>query len=130
LGRRANSVSQVIQYDLAANSIATGAWHHVAGTFRASTVQLTLYLDGTQVATQTFATASLGNTSPVDIGRNGGPTANFWLGKLDDVRVWNVVRTAAQIQANLQTELAGSPAGLVGNWRFDEGSGTSAADSA
>src|SRR5439155_23770348 len=116
--------------DLAAHSVTAIVWHHVAASFRASNFQLTLYLDGVQVAQGSFATASLGNTAPVDIGRNGGPTGNFWLGKLDDVLIWNAVRTAAQIQANFSNELTTTQTGLVGNWRFDEGSGTTAFDSA
>ncbi|MGH2491036.1 MAG: DUF1735 and LamG domain-containing protein, partial [Candidatus Limnocylindria bacterium] len=51
-------------------------------------------------------------------------------GKLDDIRIWNVTRTAAQIAASYQTELSSAPAGLVANWKFDEGAGTTAADSA
>ena len=50
-------------------------------------------------------------------------------GKLDDVRIWNTVRTGAQISANYRTQLTGSQPGLVANWKFDEGSGTTALDS-
>ena len=46
------------------------------------------------------------------------------------MRIWNVARTPDQIQANYRTEIQslGTP-GLVGNWRFDEGTGQTAADS-
>jgi hypothetical protein len=72
-----------------------------------------------------------GNGDPVSIGRNGGSTglAN-WKGKLDDVRIWNTVRTSAQISANYRSQVHGSQTGLVANWKFDEGTGTTAADSA
>jgi Concanavalin A-like lectin/glucanases superfamily len=53
------------------------------------------------------------------IGRDGFAGA-FWRGKLDDVRLWNVARTADQIQAGYLTQLAGSQSGLVANWQFDE----------
>jgi len=53
---------------------------------------------------------------------------DYWLGELDDLRVWNVVRTATDIQSNYRTELAAAPVGLVGSWRFDDGSGTVAVD--
>jgi hypothetical protein len=104
-------------------------WHHVAASFVASTRQLTLYLDGVQVAQGTLpARSTAGNALAVSIGRNGSGS-NPWTGKIDDLRIWNLARTGAQIAANYQAELASAPAGLVGNWKFNEGSGTSAVDS-
>ena len=41
--------------------------------------------------------------------------------KFDDVRVWNVAKTEAELQAGMNSELAGTEAGLIGYWRFDEG---------
>jgi hypothetical protein len=126
-GERTNWSSSYVQSSLAAVSMST--WHHAAATFVASTRQLTLYLDGTQVGQGILAARSAsGNTLPVDIGRNGS-TGQSWNGKLDDVRIWNVVRTATEISTNYRTELATAPASLVGNWKFNEGSGTTAADS-
>jgi hypothetical protein len=94
-----------------------------------SSRQVTIYLDGVQVAQGTLAAqTTTGNSLPVGIGHNGGQ--NYWRGKLDDVRIWNVVRTAAQISSSYQAELGSAPAGLVGNWKLDEGAGPTAADSA
>jgi hypothetical protein len=47
---------------------------------------------------------------------------------MDEVRVWNVARTAAQIQGTMRMRLVGNEAGLVGYWRFDDGTGTTARD--
>lgn len=125
-GVRTGGVSRILRFDLA--GVSANTWHHMAATFIASSRVLTLYLDGVQVAQTTVSGFStVGNTGPVDIGHNASD-GNFWRGKLDDVRIWNVVRTAAQIQANFQMQFTLAPAGLVGNWRFDEGSGTTAAD--
>jgi hypothetical protein len=52
------------------------------------------------------------------------------VGKLDDVRIWNVVRSDSDIKANFASELTTVPAGLVSNWKFDEGAGSTAVDSA
>src|SRR5205823_193422 len=90
---------------------------------------VTIYVDGVQKAQGVLAAQSTtGNSAAVSIGRN--PSQHYWKGKLDDVRIWNVVRTATEIQQNFATELGNVPAGLVGNWRFDEGTGTTTADGA
>jgi hypothetical protein len=53
---------------------------------------------------------------------------DLFKGKLDDVRIWNVIRTPEQIQASYKGQLADLPAGLVANWTFDETSGTTVHD--
>ena len=62
---------------------------------------------------------SSGNTLPVQIGRNGRDTGKFFHGKLDDVRIWNVVRQQAEITAGYRNELGGPQIGLVANWWLD-----------
>ena len=56
-----------------------------------------------------------------------GPTG--WQGKIDEMRVWNVFRTAADIQANMKVMLKGNEPGLIAYYKFDEGMGTTIADS-
>src|SRR6185436_16001339 len=58
---------------------------------------------------------------------NSGTAAGFYAGEMDEARVWNVVRSAAQIQGALNQEVT-SGSGLIGRWGFNEASGTSAAD--
>jgi hypothetical protein len=104
-------------------------------TLSGSTRRLSLYLDGVLVEQETLDwPLATTNSRPVVIGRNGPPTSPYsgayWEGKLDDVRIWNVARTSAQIAASYRTELSGPQTGLVANWRFNEGTGTNAADSA
>ena len=45
----------------------------------------------------------------------------YFNGIIDEVRIWNVARTAEQIQANINTTLTGQEEGLVGYWNFDDG---------
>ncbi len=128
VGTRTGYVTSMVTYNLTNAGTSWNAWHHAAATYQASTRTLTLYLDGVQVAQgvqPSFTTT--GNGLSFQIGRNG-TTGAAWTGKLDDVRVWNVRRSAAQIAANMGNEYIGAPSGLIGNWRFNEASGTSSAD--
>ena len=47
---------------------------------------------------------------------------------LDEVRIWNVARSAEQIRTNRNRALTGTEPGLVAYWRCDEGAGTTLAD--
>src|SRR5262249_21905499 len=62
-------------------------------------------------------------------GRSNWSSDAYFNGSLDEIRIWNVARTQAQIQANLSSVLDPSAnPGLVGSWRFEEGAGLKAAD--
>lgn len=51
-----------------------------------------------------------------------------FIGKIAEVRLWNVARSPAEIQAHMHHSLQGSEAGLVGYWPLDEASGDFARD--
>jgi hypothetical protein len=121
VGERAGFADYALTYNLFQGGVDPARWHHLAATFQATTRTLVLYLDGTQVATGVLGQRSAGNTLPVELGRNGPSSGKNFTGKLDDVRLWNVVRSAAQIQSNFGSELVGPQPGLVANWKFDDG---------
>ena len=102
-----------------------GAWHHVAATFDGTT--RTLYLDGKAIGTdQPGGGHNVPNAQNLRIGSTN--SGEFFNGSLDEVRVWNVARTAAQLNATKGAHLLRNPAGLVAYYRFGEGSGTATAD--
>ena len=130
-GLRTNGQNYLLTFDLNYLGLKPRDWHHVAVTFRASQNVLNLWLDGQHVTYVVVPShSSLGNTQPLDIGRKGPVTGQYWKGAIDDVRIWNVIRTGDQIAAAYRQELTGLQLGLVGNWKFDEGRGTLAVDSA
>jgi hypothetical protein len=114
--------------------LAVGTWYHVAATYDGSGTGagVKLYIDGVQdttvVTTGGAAFAFMrSTTAALEFGRWAPST--YADGRIDDVRLWNTERTQAQIVANKDVLLGGSESGLVGYWKFDEGSGTTATDS-
>ena len=47
----------------------------------------------------------------------------FFVGALDEIRVWNVVRTPVEIEQTYMQPLSGAEPGLVGYYKLDEGGG-------
>ncbi|WP_197171301.1 VCBS domain-containing protein [Novipirellula aureliae] len=102
-------------------AVSTTEWSHVAVSYDNGTVNS--YINGELV--ESYAgSGSIGDAHPTknDLligGRLNNPDGQYFLGGIDDVRVWNVARTQAEIQSNLAADLAGTEAGLVGYYKFD-----------
>jgi hypothetical protein len=127
VGVRAGGGIQSLTVNLPAFDISR--WHHIAATLTASTRLVTVYVDGVQVGQGTLpAVSAVGNTAPISFGRTSAANGQYYRGKEDEVRIWNVVRTAAEIGATYQSTLSCATPGLVGYWRFNEGSGPAAHD--
>jgi concanavalin A-like lectin/glucanase superfamily protein/F5/8 type C domain-containing protein len=87
-------------YVTSPNSYADNQWHYAVVTYDGSTVKL--YIDGAQVGSKSTSGASADKTGtqPVRVGANSRttpPTANFFIGNVDEVRVWNDDLTAQQV---------------------------------
>lgn len=50
-------------------------------------------------------------------------------GAVSDFRIWDRVRTEAEIKANMHQRQTGNESGLLGYWKLDEGTGAECADS-
>jgi uncharacterized protein len=112
-----------------ATALPLGAWTHVAVTLTGGTA--TLYVNGTAVASNgsvTLTPSSLGSTGNNWIGRSqfGDPDLNAGV---DEFQIYSRALSAAEVQS-LTTSAGGSPGGGDVAWyRFDETSGSTAADS-
>ncbi|MEO1068244.1 MAG: LamG domain-containing protein, partial [Cyanobacteria bacterium J06638_6] len=102
-----------------------GDFHHVAFVKNGDT--LNLYVDGqledSTPDTTADSSTSTSNTAPLYLGRRGQSSEFFFTGQIDDVRLWNVARTQAEIQADLSGALEnpGAEANLVGYYTFEDG---------
>lgn len=97
-------------------------WHHWACTFDSASKKRRIYRDGVQVMEDT-ATANFQGTGPVVLGQAPWLSNSWFKGALDDVRFWNVVRTADEINDNKNNRLRSATTGLLAHYLFDEGGG-------
>jgi hypothetical protein len=101
----------------------TGRWHHVAITYSASTTTLTMYINGVQVGQNTGITlklSDLGVTTQNWLGRSQFADPYF-NGSIDEFRIWNVQKTAAEIQTSMYNTVANNATGLFSYYNFDIG---------
>ena len=102
-------------------------WHEWAVTFDSTTGQRVIYEDGSPVASDTASPIAIAGATPAFlIGKSG---SFYFDGDVDEVRVWTVVRTETDIRNNMDSSTVDSPIGLLADWNFNEGAGTTAADS-
>jgi len=57
------------------------------------------------------------------LGTYGNHDNRYFIGSMDEVRIWNVCRTEAEIKENMRKILTGNEAGLACYYRFDHNSG-------
>ena len=83
-------------YGCAEGGAVSSGWHLVTGTYNGSTA--ILYVDGLQVATETFNTPA-GISLPLYIGRYFGANGYGWNGAIDEVRLYNRGLSASEVAA-------------------------------
>lgn len=106
--------------------VQSNVWQHAAVTYDG--IRWVIYFNG-----RSNGTATTGSTIPrfdsvqhAALGtalNSSGTPQGFFDGVLDEVRIWNVVRTPAQISNNFQLRITNA-AGLIGRWSLDETGGT------
>lgn len=82
-----------------AGSMQMNRWYHVAGTYDGSFIRY--YVNGCLVTQQPASGNLITQDLNTAIGNISGPQTEQFNGKIDEVRIWNVARTEAQIKANM-----------------------------
>ncbi len=120
IGRQTNTFSRVN----ASSPISLSEWHHVALTYSSGIVKY--YVDGVYTESDAVVIDQLlPFTTELNFGRRKQYDEFYFNGVMDEIRMWNVARSDAEILTHHNKYLSGSESGLVGYWKFDEGSGQS-----
>ncbi|MFI1772847.1 LamG-like jellyroll fold domain-containing protein [Thalassobellus citreus] len=91
--------------------IKLGEWHHLTGTYTASSGEMKLYVDGELVGSENVGGSSIENTNNsngnFEIGRLSSTDNDkkYFKGSIDEVRVFNTSLTKDQIQQMIYQEI-------------------------
>lgn len=114
-------------WTLQAGNIPAGTWTHVAFAFDNPADLVRIFINGTEIGQQ-ILTKDMPDTKAVLRIARHGYASQYLPGEVEDVRIWNIPRTASAIAADMNRELVGTEPGLIGYWTFNEGSGQTAGD--
>ena len=110
-----------------ATTLLSNTWYHVAGTWDGAALRV--FVNGVLDAPPFPTTRNpKPGATPLRLGARGNDLASPFNGILDEVRVWNAARSAADLQAAAYGRLLGTEPGLAAYWRLDDGLGLTAAD--
>jgi hypothetical protein len=100
------------------NTVVVGEWQHVAFVVDDIGNMAYIYKNGNLVASAAWTGTIPGNASSQ---LTLSQSSESYGGTMDDVRIWNTVRTQDQIRANMNVELNGTESGLVAYYTFNTG---------
>lgn len=102
-----------------ATTVSLDTWNHVAVTYSTTTGELRVFLNGVQDGMITPNIAIYNNASLLKIGARGDDSDVNSQVTIDEVRLWNIARTEAQIAASMNNCLAGNEPNLVLYYDFE-----------
>lgn len=112
-----------INYILSANTtLSLNEWHHIAATYDGSEGKI--YINGILDNTELFnipIISSSGGQLYIGIDRDGTNNYNqAFQGCMDELRIWNNIKSQSEIQASMNTELTGSESNLVAYYNMEQ----------
>lgn len=107
-------------------------WNHIAVTVKRNG-SITAYVNGVQsgnpVSIATDSGYSIDAALPFRIGADGNGAYPID-GDMDEVRIWNTVRSVTDIRTDMCRKLGGTETGLMAYYRMDEAGGTAVTNAA
>lgn len=104
--------------------LSTATWYHVAVVWTASTGVAEFFINGVSIGSGGAASSARSindTTAQLLIGayKVSGAPSGLVNGFMDDVRIWNVLRSAGDINTNKGIRLSGNETGLVAYYPFE-----------
>jgi len=120
-----NSLAITLKLNNGITNITTGAianiqnWHHYAVSFSPND-SIRIYIDGIlNSSKKTSASNLVASTDSILIAHSQLSGATF-TGNLDELRIWSITKTSADILAAMNTPLTGNETGLKAYYSFDD----------
>jgi gliding motility-associated-like protein len=113
------------------NVVILNRWQHVSASYNATSKVVKIYVNGVLVHTFTRSQYFNPDFNSYDLkvgynnGQGNGSPSRTFAGNIDEVKIWNTVRTDGEIASNFSTQLVGNESGLVAYYKFDQGIGGS-----
>ncbi|KPA18375.1 conserved hypothetical protein, membrane, partial [Candidatus Magnetomorum sp. HK-1] len=95
-------------------------WHHWAVTFDSNTKERKIFKNGNEVASDISSSNFIGSGDFYI----GNFLSNYYHGYIDEYRIWNNVRSANEIRANMCKKISGDESHLIAYYRFDHTTGS------
>tara|TARA_R100000808_G_C2143363_1_gene151144 strand:- start:1012 stop:1743 length:732 start_codon:yes stop_codon:yes gene_type:complete len=112
-----------------------GNWYHLAMTWDTTADEVKCYVNGSEVGDEPLSGLGTwsGTIDKVYSGMNTLADNSYWTGHIDEITIFKETLTDAEISTLYNGGSAkdaefSAISGLVGYWRFTEGTGTSVAD--
>ncbi len=122
-----------VVWDISSHTIADGSRHHVAVTGDMPAGWAIVYVDGISFGTKSITTGTL-DIGFLMLGQDQDCFAGCldpdqaFSGKMDELRIWNTIRSQTEIQENMFIQPTGSETWLMAYYSFDHVSGTTLYD--
>ena len=107
-------------------------WDHIAGTYDNTTGEAKIYLNGALQETHTTNGGDI-DWEDIDVklfigrGTTNGGSHEYMEGAIDEVRVWSIARTQAEIQGDMY-QVLGAVDNLEAYWNFNDNQSTTVTD--
>ena len=112
------------QYLVPDTIVKLNTWTHITGVIDVNQNAMRVFINGEEVERRSFRGEEhmLKTILPLRIGRSHEeerPCHSPFVGQIDDVAVWNIVRSDQEIRSDMTSEPKGAEKGLIGYWNFD-----------
>jgi len=113
---------------VSASSVPMHQYTHVAATFDGSIAKL--YINGVFDTSKSVGSSVSNSSGVLYLAHNPDrfDVISPFKGIIDEFRIWNTARTESDLQSTMNQTLNGNETGLIGYWKFDEGTGSITAD--